>query len=67
VGDKPLYLTALGASMNMFNPSGVMPPDGPATVLKVLASFNKELDPNKIDLKKTYTDEFVQGALAKMK
>lgn len=67
VGDKPLYLTALGASMNMFNPTGVMPSDGPATVLKVLAAFNKDLDPNKIDLKKTYTDEFVQSALAQIK
>ena len=62
VGDKPLYLAALGASMNMFNPTGVMPPDGPATVLKVLATFNRELDPNKIDLQKTYTDEFVKAA-----
>lgn len=67
VGDKPLYLTALGASMNMFNPTGVMPSDGPPTVLKVLAAFNKDLEPNKIDLKKTYTDEFVQGALATIK
>ena len=65
VGDKPLYLTALGASMNMFNPTGAMPPDGPPTVLKVLAAFNKELDPKKIDLSKTYTDEFVKAALAK--
>jgi NitT/TauT family transport system substrate-binding protein len=63
VGDKPLYLKALGASMNMFNPTGLMPPDGPPTVLKVLSSFNKELDPSKIDLKKTYTDEFVQSAM----
>ncbi len=63
VNDKALYLAALGASMNMFNPTGLMPPDGPPTVLKVLASFNKELDPNKIDLKKTYADEFVTTAL----
>ena len=62
VGDKPLYLAALSASMNMFNPTGVMPADGPPTVLKVLASFNKELDPTKVDLKKTYTDEFVTAA-----
>lgn len=67
VGDKPLYLTALSASMNMFSPNGMMPSDGPPTVLKVLAAFNKDLDPNKIDLKRTYTDEFVQGALAKIK
>jgi len=65
VGDKPLYLTALGASMNMFNPTGTMPPDGPPTVLKVLASFNKDLDPSKVDLKKTYTDEFVHAAMMK--
>lgn len=64
VGDKPLYLAALGASMGMFNPTGVMPPDGPQTVLKVLATFNKELDPKKVDLSKTYTNEFVNAALA---
>ena len=62
-GDKPLYLKALAASMNMFNPTGVMPPDGLPTVLKVLAAFEKDLDPNKVDLKKTYTDEFVRGAM----
>src|SRR3989454_2714646 len=64
VGDKPLYLAALAASMNMFNPAGMMPPDGPPTVLKVLAAFNKELDPGKVDLSKTYTDAFVSSALA---
>jgi NitT/TauT family transport system substrate-binding protein len=63
VGDRPLYLTALAASMNMFSPDGRMPSDGPPTVLKVLSSFNKEMDPSKIDLKKTYTDEFVNKAL----
>ncbi len=65
VGDKPLYLTALAASMNMFNPDGLMPPDGPPTILKVLASFNRDLDPAKIDLRRTYTDEFVKAALKK--
>jgi NitT/TauT family transport system substrate-binding protein len=63
VGDRPLYLAALAASMNMFNPTGMMPPDGPPTVLKVLAAFEKELDANKIDLKKTYTDDFVHSAM----
>lgn len=63
VGDKPLYITALELSMKMFNPTGAMPSDGPATVLKVLASFNKDLDPRKVDLGKTYTDEFVSAAL----
>jgi NitT/TauT family transport system substrate-binding protein len=65
VGDKPLYLAALAASMNMFNPTGLMPPDGPPTVLHVLASFNSELDPSKIDLGKTYTDEFLKAGSLK--
>ncbi len=64
VGDKSLYLKALASSMNMFNPTGQMPPDGPPTVLRVLASFNKDLDPNRIDLGKTFTDEFVNRALS---
>jgi NitT/TauT family transport system substrate-binding protein len=63
VGDKPLYLKALASSLDMFSATGQMPPDGPATVLKVLVSFNKDLDPNKIDLGKTFTDEFVNTAL----
>jgi NitT/TauT family transport system substrate-binding protein len=67
VGDKLLYLKALAASMNMYNPTGQMPPDGPPTVLKVLASFNKDLDPNRIDLGKTFTDEFVSRALTPKK
>jgi NitT/TauT family transport system substrate-binding protein len=67
VGDKPLYVAALGASMHMFNPTGLMPPDGPSTVLKVLASFSRDLDPRKIDLKKTYTDEFVIAAATSKK
>jgi NitT/TauT family transport system substrate-binding protein len=67
VGDKPLYLAALSASMKMFSPDGRMLPDGPPTVLKVLSSFNKELDPGKIDLKKTYTDDFVNEALKALK
>jgi len=46
----------------MFNPTGQMPPDGPPTVLKVLASFETDMDPSKIDLRKTYTDEFVLAA-----
>ncbi len=66
-GDKPLYLSALGASMNMFNPTGLMPTDGPPTVLKVLAAFNRELDPSKVDLSKTYTDEFVKNAISAAK
>ncbi|HEY3363842.1 MAG TPA: ABC transporter substrate-binding protein [Symbiobacteriaceae bacterium] len=58
-GDKDMYLTALKASLPMFTTDGKMPPEGPATVLNVLSTFNKEMDPKKTDLKATYTDTFV--------
>ena len=59
VGDKAAYIQALDQGKAMFTTDGVMPPDGPATVLKVLSAFKKELANGKIDLAKTYTTEFV--------
>lgn len=58
-GDKELYLSALNASLSMFTKDGRMPDTGPDTVLKVLSTFKKDLDPSKIDLKATYTTQFV--------
>lgn len=39
-----------------------MPVDGPATVQRVLKSFNPNLKNATIDLEKTYTSEFTQKA-----
>jgi len=57
--DKPLYVSALKASLPMYTPDGKMPADGPTTVLKVLSAFNPSVKGKHIELAKTYTNEFV--------
>ncbi len=62
VGDKDGYIAALEAGKGMFTPDGVMPEDGPKTVLAVLSAFSKNVQGKQIDLAKTYTTEFVKAA-----
>lgn len=64
VSDRPLYVEALAHGMEMFTPDGRMPPDGPQTVLNVLMHIRGNLRDKTIDLSKTYTNEFVDKALA---
>ncbi|AYG69730.1 MULTISPECIES: ABC transporter substrate-binding protein [unclassified Rhizobium] len=62
VGDKEGYVKALENGKAMFTPDGVMPEDGPKTVLAVLSEFSKNVQGKSIDLSKTYTTEFVKNA-----
>jgi NitT/TauT family transport system substrate-binding protein len=62
VGDKDGYVKALEAGKGMFTVDGVMPEDGPKTVLAVLSEFSKNVKGKQIDLTKTYTTEFVKAA-----
>jgi len=59
---KASYVHALAAEKGIYNPTGVMPPTGPPTNLKVLSTFNPDVKGKKIDISKTYTDKFVQAA-----
>ena len=59
---RSVYTTALRNEKGMFSPDGLMPPDGPATVLKVLSSFDPTVKGHTVDLAKTYTDGFVHQA-----
>jgi NitT/TauT family transport system substrate-binding protein len=61
VGDKDGYIKALDAGKGMFTPDGVMPEDGPKTVLAVLSEFSKNVKGKQIDLSKTYSTEFVKN------
>src|SRR5258708_27572492 len=63
-GNKDLYVNALIGSMEMYTPDGVMPADGPATVLKVQQTFNAHIKDKTVDLSATYTSEFVDNAKA---
>ncbi|MFF2807881.1 ABC transporter substrate-binding protein [Streptomyces sp. RGM 3693] len=59
-GGKELYVQSIKDTLPMFTKDGVMPADGPATVERVLKAFNPTLKNATIDLKKTYTTEFVK-------
>ena len=48
----------------MFTADGVMPSDGPPTVLQVLSTFDKTVKGKTIDLSKTYTTSFVKAVPA---
>ncbi|NEB81804.1 ABC transporter substrate-binding protein [Streptomyces sp. SID14478] len=61
-GGEGLYAQAIKSTLPMFTKDGKMPADGPATVQRVLKSFNPNLKNATIDLKKTYTTEFTDRA-----
>ena len=44
-----------------------MPEEGPRTALKTLASFEPQVRPEKIDLAKTFTNDFARRAKDKFK
>lgn len=59
---KEAYAKALDDGKGMFTTDGVMPSDGPDTVLAVLSAALPEVAHAKVDLSKTYTTEFVKNA-----
>jgi NitT/TauT family transport system substrate-binding protein len=59
---KDAYTQALNNEKGIYNPTGIMPPSGPQTDLNVLSAFNADVKGKKIDLSKTYTDQFVEAA-----
>jgi NitT/TauT family transport system substrate-binding protein len=58
VGDKALYVLTIAAAKPSFSPDGRMPADGPQTVMNILSKFGG-IDPSKIDLARTYTNQFI--------
>jgi NitT/TauT family transport system substrate-binding protein len=58
----PAYVKALNSEKGIYNPTGLMPPTGPQTCLRVQQAFNPTVKGKTIDLSKTFTNEFVQAA-----
>ena len=67
LGDRALYLAAFNNVREAYSHDGTIPEAGTKTALKVLASFDPKIDPAKINLGETYTNEFVKKAQAKYK
>ncbi len=59
---KAAWVAAFDSEKGIYNPTGIMPPSGPPTNLKVLSLFNPDVQGKTIDLTATYTDKFVKAA-----
>ena len=62
LGDRALYLASFNKVRESISLDGIIPEDGPRTALKALASFDPAIRAAKIDLTKTYTNEFSRRA-----
>jgi NitT/TauT family transport system substrate-binding protein len=58
-----LYVSAWEQTLGFYSATGIMPKDGPITQYKVLAAFEPDLPGKHINLKSTYTNQFVLKAL----
>jgi len=67
LGDRALYLASFAKVREAIALDGMLPDEGPRTALKALASFEPSVKPEKIDLAKTYTNEFARRAKDKFK
>jgi NitT/TauT family transport system substrate-binding protein len=67
LGDRGLYLASFAKVREAIALDGLMPEDGARTALKALASFEPAIKPERIDLAKTFTNDFARRAKEKFK
>ena len=65
LGDRGLYLASFNKVRESIALDGLISEEGAKTALKALASFDPSIKPDKIDLTKTYTNEFARRAKEK--
>lgn len=61
-GNKEFYLAAFKNQREVFSTDGRVPPSGAEKQLELLREFSTEIRDAKIDLSRTYTNEFVDRA-----
>ncbi len=67
LGDRALYLASFNKVHESISIDGIIPEEGARTALKALASFDPSVKADKIDLSKTYTNEFSRRAKERFK
>lgn len=67
LGDRALYLASFNKVREAISLDGVLPEEGARTALKALASFDPSVRPDKIELSRTYTNEFARRAKERFK
>jgi len=67
LGDRALYLASFNKIREAISLDGILPDDGARTALKALASFEPSVKPEKIELARTYTNDFARRAKERFK
>ena len=67
LGDRALYLATFNKVREAISPDGIIPDEGGKTALRALASFDPSIKPDKIDLRKIYTNTFARKAKERFK
>lgn len=67
LGDRGLYLASFGKIREAISLDGVVPEDGVRTALRALASFDPSIQAERINLARTYTNEFARRAKERFK
>ncbi len=61
-GDRALYLASFEKLRESISPDGMLTPDAARTALRAVSEFEPGLRPERIDLVRTYTNEFARRA-----
>ena len=67
LGDRALYLAAFNKVREAISLDGLLPEEGARTALRAVASFEPAVRPDRIELARTYTNEFARRAKSKFK
>jgi len=67
LGDRALYLASFDKVRESISPDGIIPADGPQTALNAIASFDAAVKAERIDLARTYTNDFARRAKERFK
>ncbi len=67
LGDRALYLASFSKVRESISLDGIIPEEGVRTALRALASLDPSIKADRIDLSKTYTNEFASRAKERFK
>lgn len=67
LGDRGLYIASFNKVRESISLDGILTDEAPRTVLKAIASVDASVKPGRINLAKTYTNEFAQRAKERFK
>ena len=67
LGDRALYLASFDKVRESISPDGIVMADGPQTALNAIASFDGSVKAERIDLAKTFTNDFARRAKERFK